>query len=103
MQPHAGSLSHALMANTVQQEDPTTQVSAVPIYEAPYSDTLWSISRSFGSVEVEEGHDLPEVFRLLARLEQQVRVVEGEADHLLHPVQDVPVADPANQVDASGH
>ena len=36
------------------------------------------------SVEVEEADDLPQHLRLVTRVEEQIRVVEREADDLLH-------------------
>ena len=47
------------------------------------------------SVKVEEGDHLAVLFGLLTRFQQEFAVVEGEADDLLHPADNVPVADPA--------
>ena len=47
------------------------------------------------SVQIEEGDNLALLLCLLAGLQQQAAVVEGKADDLLHPVHNVPVAQPA--------
>lgn len=48
------------------------------------------------SVQVEEGDDLPQVLRFLARLHEEPAVMECEADHLLHVRNDVHVAQPVD-------
>ena len=56
------------------------------------------------SVEIEERHNLSLLLGLAAGLQQQAAVVEGEADHLLHPLHDVLVAQPAlSQTCHHGH
>ena len=73
-------------------------------YTAPGDE--WShpaqVSRS-PSVEVEERHDALAVLGLLARLQQQLAVVEGEADDLLHLADDLAVAQPARSRGAQAH
>ncbi len=49
------------------------------------------------SVQVKQGDYPPRVFGLPAGLQQQVAIVEGEADDLLDAADDVAVADPAAQ------
>lgn len=46
------------------------------------------------SVKVEEGDNFPQLLGLLASFKQQVAIMEGKADYLLHTVYNVPIADP---------
>lgn len=47
------------------------------------------------SVQIEECHYLPHFLGLITGLQQEAAVMEGEADDLLHPGDDVVVTYPA--------